>query len=724
MSATALLCTVFLTGAAAPPDPVPPIPTETKAFFQWVVDHRAVTGLKRVVTDPKSPKHGLVYDAGAEDANIALVAATAYAGKGWSRVAGNPWILERATLLMDTLAERRANGDWGDGFGTYFGVHSFCNAVAFWKETGAVPEAKMQKWIDCARKTGDVAMRQMGAFSWAGDFANPEFYYLSGLAATWQVTGEEKYREEAARCIRRYGPEDVYPQGGVAYAHGSNPEPGYQAMVIKGAARYYEITKDPYGLAFLKKLTPYYPMIWQPAGLVDWGMVPYLKHAWCNHLNAGAVSILASVTEDPLNAGIVPKAAQHVRDGVLHIEPPHMKKRHWGWCNYHHTTFICYALRYWKDVPAKAVPARWLGLDENTLGVRSRWDTFSAGTTSRRCQDTLAECIITNTEPSYPLDSGMASCLFEAKLGPYDKGPLQARKEHHAARYFYETQWDPFVHRTVTDKIAVMNAHSTLTGGHWLVPAYDADEPGGPQASPWRYSQTWVVWKNALMGIHSFWATAEGGDPKVGDFARMRLLLVPATRKLQTRLGNTTMSGSYSGLNFHMRKLAGDNWNFGKAKGSEEPITDQKWETRHYHAVNPTLQLKSVPWKKGERVEAAVAFWPGKEAPLNFADPKRFSPVQLKRVRGLVIVDEPRHAWVVLANHSLRWAGVDFKPPVPCQLALFKRKSQLPLAPDANPAQVSLTGHYTLVLEISDAKANLDARKIAAGLSEPRGRWR
>ena len=117
-------------------------------------------------------------------------------------------------------------------------------------------------------------------------------YFLSGLAAAWKLTGQDRYRDEAAKAVRRYDAW-LFDGGGVAYFLGSSPQHGYQQMVVKSVALYWDLTGDDYALTFLKRLAPYFPNVQHRSGLITDAEQPHLKHTLCNQLNPGTAALIA-----------------------------------------------------------------------------------------------------------------------------------------------------------------------------------------------------------------------------------------------------------------------------------------------------------------------------------------------------------------------------------------------------------------------------------------------
>ena len=272
-------------------------PRQTEEFLRYVVQRRAAEGLNGIVLSEKDRRFnlpygkrkvgiGTVYGGNNEDLNVAWVAAVACRDP-WSRFYHNAALRKRAMLLMDSVVHSRADGVWDDGgLDAYFGLQGLAWAALEWIESGDVEGPRAEAWRQNVAKTAEQSLvclhygpYRPGALT--GQYANPEMYLLSGLAAAWKLTGQQRYRDEAAQALRRYD-QWLYPGGGVSYFLQSSPQHGYQHMVVKSAALYWDLTGDAYALEFLKRLAPYFPDVQHRSGLMTDGEQPWLKHTLWN----------------------------------------------------------------------------------------------------------------------------------------------------------------------------------------------------------------------------------------------------------------------------------------------------------------------------------------------------------------------------------------------------------------------------------------------------------
>ena len=330
-----LLVTAAGHAAEMAADKLPPLPADfgpcprtLEDFLKYIVQRRAAEGLNRIVLSEKTRALTRLratrkeakdkrarrikkrcrwgpYMAVPEDANIAWVAAAAYRYP-WSRFHRHELLRKRAFFLMDSIARIRADGKWDDGgLDAYFGPHSFAWAALSWIETGDVDAPRAAVWREAVAKAADDGLVCLhdGPYrpsAFTGQYANPEMYFLSGLAAAWKLTGQDRYRDEAAKALRRYDAW-LFDGGGVAYFLGSSPQHGYQQMVVKSVALYWDLTGDDYALSFLKRLAPYFPNVQHRSGLITDAEQPHLKHTLCNQLNPGTAAMIACALGDGAN---------------------------------------------------------------------------------------------------------------------------------------------------------------------------------------------------------------------------------------------------------------------------------------------------------------------------------------------------------------------------------------------------------------------------------------
>ena len=121
-----------------------------------------------------------------------------------------------------------ADGVWDDGgLDGFFGPHSLAWATLEWIETGDVDPACAAAWRQAVAKAADQGLLCLHYGPYrpsvlTGQYANPEMYLLSGLAAAWKLTGQQRYRDEAAKALRRYDAW-LFDGGGAAYFVRSRP---------------------------------------------------------------------------------------------------------------------------------------------------------------------------------------------------------------------------------------------------------------------------------------------------------------------------------------------------------------------------------------------------------------------------------------------------------------------------------------------------------------------
>jgi len=699
------------------PEKIGEVPTDPVGFYRWVIADRARGALPRI----RNSSDGLIYGAGAEDANVAWLLAFAYDGKGWSPFYHDEELRKSAFRLMDAITAVRLKEPWekGRGLGPQFGLHSYANAVAFWKETGAVPDEKLERWIECVRKSADFAILYNARSLFVGDYANPEMYYLSGLAVAWQLTGEERYRTEAADGLRRYE-DDTFPQGGVSYFRGVNAETGYQQMVVKSVCRYYEITKDPYALELLKRYADYFPFIYLPAGIHSPSEQPWLKHYVTEYVNPAVPDMIASFTGDGRNATVARIAAYRAAQQVAGELPSFVADDGpYGWYNYHAVTYACLALRYHKEIEPEPLWSIWVGPDENLRGIRSRWGNWTAFATSRRASMTLTGCLIADpTEPFYPLQSGLLFFLCE-----YGEGKI-ARKDRFtiAQNHHLMTQWDPIYHRTLDTHGAVLSVFSELSSPYWGgLPQSNAEHPGGNPGA-WEYVQAWITYKNSLIGLVRMVALRDSNSPKDQCFVRLRPVFIPQNRKLQIARHENTLSGSYGHLSFVLSPLdESKGWQFAEIDNTSAPPFFKGGPYHYVHPISPAYEKTGSTWKRGDEVAFLAAFWNGQHPAFDPSNSDDFKVLFLKgRAAVVVAQDTEASVTVFAADLSRRWVQLQLETLPDWQVDLRHGKDPLPASP-GTPVRFCLLGGQTAILHVK-ALRPVSASEVAKRLSVTGGR--
>jgi len=700
------------------PEKVGEIPTDPVGFCRWVIVDRARDSLKRV----QDSQDGLIYGAAAEDANVAWILACAYNGKGWSPLYHDAEVLKGAFRLMDAITEVRLKEPWekGRGHGPRFGLHSYANAVAFWKETGAVPPDKLHRWIECVRKSADFCIRYDARELYVGDYANPEMYSLSGLAVAWQLTGEERYRKEAAATLRRYE-DDTFPDGGVSYFMGVNAETSYQQMVVKSVCRYYEITKDPYAKELLERYADYFPLIWLPAGIHSPSEQPWLKHYVTEYINPAVADMLASFTGDGRNATIARVQAYRTAQQIAGQLPSFMQDEGpYAWYNYHWTTYACLALRYHREVEPQPVLDRWVGPDENLRGIRSRWGNWTAFATSRRASMTLTGCLIADpAEPFYPLQSGLLLFLCE-----YGEGKIRERdafgidNAHHIMN-----EWNPVHYRSVGKDGAILNVFSELSSPYWGGFPESNAEYRYRNPAAWEYSQAWITWKNSLIGLVRMVALRDSDAQAQDCFVRLRPVFIPQNRELRITARGNGILGSYGRLGFAIAPLGkAEGWRFGQIDNRSAPPFLKSGTYCYTQPRSPVLQKSGSTWKRGDTVTLWTAYWDTEDAAFDVSDPDDFRVLFFKdRAAAVVVRESEKSAVVFVADLNRRWIQLQLDPAEGWQIQLLHTKDVLPTFA-GEPVRFSLLGFQTAMLHVK-AERPLAATEVAGRLRVTGGRW-
>lgn len=682
-----MILALLLTSTAALPTDFGPCPAELVPFLQYTVQRRAAEGLNRVVHTADDPKFGTVYGGKPEDANIAWVAATAYR-YDWSRFHHDEALRDQAFLLLDNLARRHANGRWDDGgLDAYFGLHSFAWAVLSWLDNGVVDDARRQVWSAAVAAAADDAMAVLSTSFTAGDYANPEFYYLSGLAAAWKITGRQSYRDEAARALHRYD-DRLWPGGGVPYFHESSPEHGYQQMVTKSVALYYDVTDDPEAMGWLRTMCGYFPRIVHPSGLVTDAEVPHLKHSSYTPINPATPAMLAAVCDDGRNRAVADIAAARRADNVNETLPAFLDQNP-SWYNYHHTTYAAVALRLMERHPLPEPvpgPPRWVGLDLDFGGVRSHWDNFTAAVGSRPMNDSLAGCYLAAPDvPMLPLATGVQGIFAEVLAG--NRGPEASASERVRAQY-RTVEMTPFVQLNEADGFASVSCLTKLCSPYWNdFPWLPGERWRLNEVSDWTSLQHWAVWRDHLVGFVALRAHADGGDAATDDVAQLRFAFLPQTGQLRCdSVTPQSWTGGIGGLNLRVTTLA-ERGGFLYGDSAEQPPA----------AAFGLVLARPAPWRTGDFVNAAIDLAPG-----DSDGEVAFTPLD---EGGAAVLLEPggKVAWVWVANLVRHWRHHLLTLPEGATATVYRRRAPMPPSPAGQPVTIAVQAAESAVVKVESA---------------------
>ncbi|NQT17163.1 MAG: hypothetical protein HQ582_30700 [Planctomycetes bacterium] len=704
------------------PDAVDGVPTDPVEFCQWIITSRTRAAMQALRASEDGAKYGFSHS----DAYLAWIMASAYQGDGWSPFCRDTELRDLAFRLLDALTTARLQDAFpGGNHPIVFGLHGYAFAVLRWKETGAAPPEKLDRWVEGVRKSAEYAIRYTARGQYVGDYANPEMYYLSGLAAAWKLTGEPRYREEAATALRRYR-DDTFPDGGVAYFRGTNAKVGYQHMVVKAVCLYYELTGDAYAKELLDCYARYFPMVYHRAGVFSPSEHPWLKHYVGEWVNPAVPDMIASLTGDGRNETVARIAAHRAAEAEASAFPSFMSdpdKRVRAWYNFHHVTFACAAVRLHKEVEPEPLADRWVGPDENVRGIRGRWDDWMAVVTSRRGSVTLPGCLIADpAEPHYPLDSGLLffACEYGGKPIQKPDGFQIDRAQH------IMSQWEPVHHRTLGRDGAVVSVWSGLRTPYWgHLPTSTAEDS---QADPgaWEYIQAWITWKNSLIGLIRMDALRDPPEPEKPGYVRIRPVFIPQNRELAASEQNGGLSGSYGRLQFLLRPLAeNEGWQFAEIDNwSISQFLSIHGGTYVYvHPKSPVYQKTNETWQRGDKALLYAAFWDQRDPAIRADDPEAFQAVMLKDRAGAVVIRRSKTSAVVFAVAlSRRWVQLQLDTGPDWSVDLRHGDDPLPTF-QGEPVRFSLLGGQTAVLEIR-SEQQLSAADVARSLHVTGGRFR
>jgi len=677
-----------------------PCPRKLEDFLRYIVQRRSAEGLNSLSMSESGPKPvriGTIQNGTPGDMYLAFTASAAYRYP-WSRFHRDAAFRNRAFFLMDSTVRIRKNGDWDDGgLNSYFGLHGLALAVLSWKETGDVDAARLQSWTDAVIKGADDGLMRLhyGPYRYSpltSQYANPEMYFLSGLAAAWKLTGQDRYRVEAAHGLARYD-EWLFDGGGMAYFLKSSPQHGYQTMAVKSIALYWDLTGDPYALDFLNRLRPYFPNVVHRTGMVTDAEHPQIKHIFGFMTNPAGPAIIALTTGDGTNRFAADAALRITADEVDNLTPSYGKVSV-EWYNFQLSTYAAAALRLMEKHPMpEAVDpgARRVFLDAGFRGVRSQWDDFIAASTSRQMSDSVAGAYIADPkEKTVPIDSAVDGVYFEVLRNNGDKKVS-----------FSCTEWEPMTTYASAEGLATQSSMSRLLALYWAeVPRLGDDDRGTTQDSDWSSIQHWAVWQDYLVGLSALRSHGAGGD--AGDVARVRWRLSPMKRKL--KIAEQTDKS----LRFQYGRLQADLICLDQKGGAvfkPEEITEAPRQ-----AWTPLL-TRSAPWMAGDYVNVASVIRPSSAKGI----------VQVKGLKNgaAALFIEPdtkkAHVWVV----NLTRATTNYLMDVPqgMDVRTYKRTVHLPPVPPGQPAHAGLEGGEAAIFVV-EATQSIDPVVLLAGLRE------
>ena len=668
-------------------------PRDLEDFLKYIVQRRAADGLNGLPLDASGTKmrDGTAFRASVEDCNMAWTGAAAYRYP-WSKLHRNQALQDRAFLLLDTVVSRHPEGKWDDGgLDAYFAVHSLSWAVLSWIETGDVDEARASAWREGVKKAADdgLVCLHYGPYRpspLTGQYANPEMYLLSGLAAAWKITGDTRYREEAGRALRRYD-DWLYPGGGMAYFLGSGPQHGYQHMIVKSVALYWNLTGDPVALEYLRRLAPYFPNVQHPSGLLTDAEQPQLKHTFFNPINPGAAAMIACATGDGANRRAGEIAAKLMADSVDNREPSFGKKG-FIWYNYQNATYAAAALRLMEKLPLPEAAhgvARRVFMDGSFRGPRSHWDAFTAAVGTRQMNDSLAGAYLADPrEPVMPLAASIDGVYFEVHAGKQE---------------FRNIDWSPTITHITTGNFVANSCVSGINAPFWGdLPFLAAESARASEVSDWSTVQHWAVWRDALVGIGTLRCHANGGSAT--DVARVRWRVAPAGRKSQViEQAEKALRFEYGGLRVDLMTLdSRGGFGFAPEESGAAP-----------HAAWTPMLAHRGPWATGDFVNVATVIRPaGAEGSAQVRGMQHGAVTALLDPGG-------RRAFVWATNLYRHFQQYTMDVPRGAEVRTYKRNVEMPGVPAGEPANLGLMGGEA-GLWILESDVELDGAVLLAGV--------
>lgn len=688
------------------PDDFGPCPRKLEDFLKYIVQRRSAEGLNKISMSESGPKPvrvGTLFNATPHDVFLAWTASAAYR-YSWSRFHRNAAFKNRAFLLMDSVARIRADGNWDDGgLNSYFGFHGLALSTLSWKETGDVDAARLQTWTDAVVKAAESGLLHLhyGPYEYSpltAQYANPEMYFIAGLAAAWKLTGQDRYRVEAAHGLARYD-EWLFEGGGIAYFLASAPQHGYQHMAVKSVAMYWDITQDPYALDFMKRMAPYFPNIVHRTGMVTDAEHPQLKHVFGFLTNPAGPAILALALGDGANR-FAADAVVGINADVVDDRTPSYGKVPVEWYNYQLCTYATAALRLMErhSLPEPVDPgARRVFMDGGFRGVRSHWDDFMAATTTRQMSDSVAGAYIADShERTVPIDSAMDGVYFEILRDKQTESGLEAWKTHYSC-----TEWSPIINCATGEGLVSSSSMTNLFALYWgEVPRTGDDERGASQESDWSSIQHWTVWQDYLIGFSALRSHAAGGNE--GDVARVRWRLSPESRRLKM------IEQTEKSLRFQYGRLQADLTCFDQRGGA---IFKPKNITEAPRLAWTPLLTRPAPWSAGDYINVSTVVRPAGAA--GTVQTKGFAnggAALLLEAGGRKV-----HVWVANLTRGSQHFLMDV--PSGTDVRTYKRNVLLPPVPLGQPAHVGLEGGESAIWVLESLQPiNVDA--LLAGIRQ------
>jgi hypothetical protein len=680
-------------------------PRKLEDFLKYIVQRRAAEGLNQMSMGearPKPVRRGTVSDGNPNDMYVAWNAAAAYRYP-WSRFHREAAFKERAFVLMDTTVRIRADGNWDDGgLNSYFGFHALALAALWWKETGEVDAPRLQFWTAAVIRAAESALLHLhyGPYEYTAltaQYANPEMYCLAGLAAAWKLSGQDRYRVEAAHGLARYD-EWLFEGGGIAYFLRSSPVHGYQEMAVKSVALYWDLTHDPYALSLMKRMAPYFPNMIHRSGMVSDAENPQVKHVFGFFPNPAASAILAAALGDGANRFSGEAAVRMAADSVDDRTPSYGKVS-MTWYTQQLTTYAATALRLMErhPLPEPVDPgARRVFLDGGYRGVRSHWDDFMAASTTRQMSDSVAGAYIADPkEHSVPVESALDGVYFEI-VQPKQGGDPKAKPIS-----FSCTEWSPVVNYASCDGLASQSSMTRLFAEYWAeVPRTGDDDRGASQESGWESIQHWAVWQDYLVGFSALRCCTAGGN--AGDVARVRWRLSPESRKLKIAEQTETS------VRFQYGRLQADLACFdqhGGAAFKPEKITEaprQEW--------TPML-TRPAPWAAGDFINVSTVARPaGAAGSVTTRGFKNGGAAVLIEAGG-----RKAHVWVANLTRGTQHFLMDV--PAGVDVTTYKRNVYLPPVPPGQPAHAGLAGGEAAIWVVESAQP-INAEALMTGIRQ------
>lgn len=532
-----------------------------------------------------------------ETAGYSFIMADAY-HRSNSSFYNNTTIRDRAISVFDYVISREAGttGSWfreigGDPNSDRFTLALMAEAYMLLQDD--VDATKRTSWLQFLRK---AAQYQMDTYSIdtalnPGDYPNQDANYVLLLGLIGTVDNNFTFLNEADRMLDLMQ-DDLYRNGGFSYILDTNPSYNYQHFTLSFLGRYYEITGNSDVLTLLQNAIDYYPATTQLNGFTECASSPELKQYWLAREMPGGADTIAFFSGDGKNKMVA---------NIIKEKLTNLYKDGWAWTN---ETYLLYTGKgmYSSAVTPVRLGESGLVKDPDISGFRGRWGNFTATLTNTKVSNTLASATLFNGSDVFNgVDSSIGWVYFESKDGDAD-GDMPRDWAYILPPN--DTSLGDTAGQTTIVKQSVYESNIGVQFTQYIPTYYYGWKYAGGKEGDWKVKQTWILFKNRLIGMFSMKALTANSN---GMFARSRLVFGPATGKtLSTEIAGNDMYGNYGGLGFWLNKGTSSGWSYTTLANSAEPMYRNGFRA----ATNVALQKDSGNWNEGDSISYNAVYFP------------------------------------------------------------------------------------------------------------------